>query len=150
MRTLIRKIISGGQTGADRTALEVAREFGIPTGGTAPPGWKTEIGSSLSLQKFGLVEGEPDKTIYVKRTFKNVKDADGTVWIGDISSPGYKCTLKAARQYGRPFIVNPSTEEFKDWLSLNCVEILNVAGNRRSKNPKVVEMTRILLIGALQ
>lgn len=63
---LVEKIISGGQTGADRGGLEAARTLGIPTGGTAPRGYLTETGPDESLREFGLTESK--SSAYVVRT----------------------------------------------------------------------------------
>eukprot|EP01126_Amoeba_proteus_P011269 TRINITY_DN14523_c0_g1_i3.p1 TRINITY_DN14523_c0_g1~~TRINITY_DN14523_c0_g1_i3.p1 ORF type:complete len:168 (-),score=28.55 TRINITY_DN14523_c0_g1_i3:205-678(-) len=72
------KVISGGQTGADRAALEAAREVGIRTGGTAPADYKTEKGPDHSLKDYGLVEGSMG---YAARTKKNVDDSTATLVI---------------------------------------------------------------------
>ena len=92
----IEKIISGGQSGADQAALEVAQDFGIQTGGHCPKGFRNEYSSDGSnkrrMQDWGLVETPSDK--YPPRTELNVKNSDGTVWFGATSSPGYKCTIK--------------------------------------------------------
>src|SRR2546422_5370938 len=81
MSLLLRKIISGGQTGADMGALVSARELRIESGGVAPKGWLTEIGPQEALlRSFGLLECEEDG--YPARTRRNVIDSDGTLVIG--------------------------------------------------------------------
>ena len=72
---MIKKIISGGQTGADHAALDVALEFNIPHGGWVPKGRMTENGP-LS-DKYKLQEMQTDS--YPARTEQNVIDSDGTV-----------------------------------------------------------------------
>ena len=75
---MINKIISGGQTGADIGGLLAAKELNIPTGGTAPKGYRTELGSNFDLcDIFNLSEHSSDK--YPPRTAANVKNSDGTV-----------------------------------------------------------------------
>ena len=72
---MLKKIISGGQTGADRAGLDVALDAGFPCGGWCPKGRKAEDGRIPD--KYPLTEtGSAD---YLKRTEKNVVDADGTV-----------------------------------------------------------------------
>lgn len=134
----LRKVISGGQTGADRTGLEVARELGLETGGTAPLKYITEKGPDPSLKDFGLVESTT--TAYPPRTARNVADADATLWFGSTNSPGYRCTWNAARTAGKldHWYENPTDHETK--ALTEKYEVINIAGNRKSKNPEVVQM----------
>jgi hypothetical protein len=124
------KIISGGQTGIDRMALEVARELGIPTGGSAPRDFMTEKGPDLSLATFGLVALLNKE--YAARTRKNVLDGDGTVIYGDLIG-GTRLTLEFCRELEKPHIVNPRAEDLVDFIRTKRIEVLNVAGNRGSK-----------------
>ena len=113
-RDMIDKIISGGQTGADRAALDVAIELGIPHGGWVPKGRKTEAGRLPA--KYQLKEMPTDS--YPERTEQNVLDSDGTLiishgsltgaritpgkWLGLMGSPG--CILMPAEhQLTLPF-----------------------------------------------
>lgn len=74
------KIISGGQTGIDQAALIAARLMGLPTGGTAPAGYRTSAGNNPKLLKaLGLVEHSSNS--YTPRTAVNVRDSDFTVMI---------------------------------------------------------------------
>ena len=74
---LPRKVISGGQTGADQAGLVVARRFGIPTAGWMPRGWKTSAEPNPHLgREYGLREHTGD---YAERTAANVRDSDGTI-----------------------------------------------------------------------
>tara|TARA_Y100001963_G_scaffold159798_1_gene265327 strand:- start:45 stop:5384 length:5340 start_codon:yes stop_codon:yes gene_type:complete len=130
-----RKIISGGQVGADQAGLSAGKKLGIETGGTAPPKYMTSEGGKLVpqpklLQSYGLVEGEPDTTIWRKRTAANAKMSDGTVWFGNNTSRGYHLTKKRATEFNKHWIENPSPEELKRWATKNKIGVLNVAGNR--------------------
>jgi hypothetical protein len=127
----VRKIISGGQTGVDRMGLEVGRDLGYETGGTAPKGFKTEKEDDPTLADFGLVEN--NSTNYSVRTKQNVNDSDGTVLFGNMQSPGSLETIKFLKASKRPYIENPNVTELKNWLVENEIETLNVAGNRGSK-----------------
>jgi Circularly permutated YpsA SLOG family len=144
---MIVKIISGGQTGADRGALDFALAAGIPTGGWAPEGFRTETGTDLDLIKlFGLTAHSSRR--YAPRTQSNVLSADGTLIFGHQSSPGAMLTRDYAGRHNKPlFIVNwfhltdpvPHTPDalFIAWLNEKRIRTLNVAGNRESRNPGI-------------
>jgi len=130
----LKKIISGGQTGADRTGLECAKELGLETGGMAPKLYRTETGPDPTLAEYGLIES-PNHT-YPPRTRWNVQHSDATLWFGNLGSPGYWCTRKAAEQYHKEFIENPES------IPTDRFETINIAGNRLSTNPSIVELVR--------
>jgi hypothetical protein len=125
------QVISGGQTGADRIGLEVARSMHIKTGGMAPKGWRTETGPDPSLADFGLIES--NSSLYGPRTVHNLKNSDGTVLFGDMTSPGSLETVRGCIASGKPYVTNPLAEELADWIKANGIKVLNVAGNRGSK-----------------
>lgn len=132
----LRKVISGGQTGADRTGLECARDLGLETGGTVPHGWRTDVGPDPRLVDFGCEE-HPSKD-YQPRTIQNVRDADATVWFGNQNSPGGQLTCRTAIIMKKPLFINPSSlREIAEQF-----EVINVAGNRARTNPEVVEQVR--------
>ncbi|MFA5011631.1 MAG: putative molybdenum carrier protein [Ignavibacteria bacterium] len=143
MRSSISRIISGGQTGSDRAALEAARLLNINTGGYCPKGYKTEDGYDKSLKQFGLKQTQTDNP--TERTILNIKVSDGTVIFGKIYrrrkviSPGTLLTLNSVKEYHKPFLVNPTRKQFQDWLFKNRIKILNVAGNRLSENQKIYD-----------
>lgn len=135
----LRKVISGGQTGADQTGVEAASLLGLATGGTTTRGCRTDDGPNPDwCKRYGLAESASSD--YPTRTKQNVKDADITVWFGTVTSPGYKCTKKAAEYYGKPFVANPVESQFR--LIAFAYETMNVAGNRARKNFKVVEQVK--------
>ena len=135
---VVARVISGGQTGADRLGLEVAKELGIETGGVAPKGYKTEKGSDSSLKDFGLTE-DPSSS-YNPRTEQNVKSSDATVIFGDVNSAGSKLTVSLLKKNNKPYIINPTAEQLSTFLKDNKVKVLNVAGNRGSKlSPSQIE-----------
>jgi len=142
------KVISGGQTGADRTALEIARELGIPTGGYAPLGWRTDAGPDPSLAEFGLIETRFPS--YPLRTRLNVRFSHGTVIFGNIESAGCVCTENACLTYNRPYLTNPTVEELVSWVREGRIGILNVAGNRKRTNPEIEGIVRAVLKPALE
>lgn len=89
---MIEKIISGGQTGADFGGLLAGASLGIPTGGTAPKGWRTEKGRDPRLEGLGLVEDDSWK--YPPRTKKNIADSDGTLAFLLMPSAGTERTIR--------------------------------------------------------
>ncbi len=133
----LRKIISGGQVGADRTGLECAKALGLETGGTAPKGYRTDKGKDPSLADFGLKESPAWN--YQIRTRDNVRDSEVTLWFGKTSS-GYWCTKTEATRYGRPFYENPTIADLEK-VCEKC-EVVNIAGNRDTRNPAVNELVK--------
>jgi len=148
----ITKIISGGQTGADRAGLDAAKESGIVTGGRCPKGFRTETGTDPSLKEYGLTETASSD--YSERTKLNVLDSDGTVIFADVSngkitSRGSLLTLKTARENDKPCVVNPTDAELVKWIKSNSISVLNVAGNRESTSPGIYERVRLILMEVL-
>lgn len=135
----LRKICSGGQTGADQEGLRQAKRRGLATGGWCPKGWKTEKGSEPWLAEFGLVE-HPSFD-YKPRTWANVRDSDVTVWFGNTDSPGYICTKNGCKHHNKPFYENPTAEQML--VLAMAFECINVAGNRISKNPWVAGQVKL-------
>ncbi len=139
---MIKKIISGGQTGADQAALDAAIKLDIPHGGWIPRGRLTENGPLP--EKYGLRETRSSS--YPERTEKNVQQADGTVIIsrGPLTG-GSEYTRQMAVKHARPWLhINlEKTSAFQaasainEWIKLNKIETLNVAGPRASKDPKI-------------
>lgn len=149
------KIISGGQTGADRAALDAARELGLKYGGTLPRSRRTENGK-LPLEYSGMEETvSPD---YRERTVKNIRDADATLifYRGTITG-GTELTRRTARYSGRPYLLldlcRTGEEEavriIRNWLDKIRPPILNVAGSRESGAPGIYEITYRIMISVL-
>ena len=152
------KIISGGQSGVDRAALDVALELGIPCGGWCPNGRLAEdgvIASKYPLEQTPLVQ-------YQQRTEWNARDSDGTL-ILTIGKPegGTLLTMDFARKHKRPCLVVDlalpgGVQAVKDWILGHNIQALNVAGPRASKQPDVYGRAAVVLkaifsnIGVLQ
>lgn len=139
MAALVDKIVSGGQTGVDRAALDVALIVGIPCGGWCPRGRKAEDGPLPP--HYPLTETESDD--YAVRTQWNVRDSDGTM----ILSPwpltgGTLLTQRIAERTGRPWTaVDPhdinDVALVADWLAANKIRVINIAGPRESQQPGI-------------
>ncbi len=143
----VRRIISGGQTGADQGGLFAARDLGMSTGGTAPLGYRTEEGPAKWLKHYGLTESY--SAGYTRRTLDNVLNSGGTVVFG-IRSPGSELTISTCISRLKPhlqFIDTFDKDTFKQWIQTHHIAVLNVAGNRESVNPGICEKVRKFLVG---
>lgn len=147
------KIISGGQTGADRAGITIAKDLGLSTGGWMPKGFLAQDGFHPEFaEQFGIQVHSSPK--YPPRTALNVKESDGTVRIAtDFYSPGEILTLKMIQQYKKPYFdVHPNVtkpEEFVKWLEENKIKILNVAGNSEKTSKGIYEFAYHFLKEAL-
>lgn len=149
------QIISGGQTGADRAALDVAIALGIAHGGWVPQGRLTEEGPLP--EKYRLQEMDSDS--YPKRTEKNVLEADGTVIVshGKLTG-GTALTKKLAKEHCKSLLhldldkmsLLYAARLLQSWLLDNGIRVLNVAGARASTDPEIYEATMKVLELALQ
>lgn len=154
MKKVPRKIVSGGQTGADRAGLDFALENSIECGGWCPAGRLAEDGRIE--ERYPLEETEEKD--YSARTERNIIDSDGTLIVvpsSDYLSGGTGFTIICAQKHGRPlFVADFSCSSSGDlaadclrWIEEFSVETLNVAGPRGSKAPGVYEMVFELLNG---
>ncbi len=138
----LKKVISGGQTGADQGGLQAAQLRGLETGGHAPKGYWTLKGSNYDLRDIFNLE-EHQHPAYPPRTEANVKNSDATIrFAAKFNSAGERCTLRAIRSHKKPYldidIIDPiSPEEVGEWLEKNEVEVLNVAGNAEQTHPGI-------------
>lgn len=147
---MIRKIISGGQTGADRAALDAAIKLSIPHGGWIPRGRLTEAGPLPD--EYNLTE--MPSSSYPLRTEQNVIDSGGTLIIshGRLSE-GSDYTRKMAIKHQRPWLhidlnqapAFKAATMIRSWLNENQIEILNVAGPRASKDAKIYSVVLKLI-----
>ena len=130
----VEKIVSGGQTGVDRAALDAAIELGIAAGGWCPRGRRAEdgpIGARYHLR-------ETPSAAYDQRTEWNVRDSDATLILcrGETSG-GTRLTETLAHRYGRPLLVldldsDPDPERACEWLRKQGIRVVNIAGPRES------------------
>jgi len=133
------KLISGGQTGADRAALDVALRYGFPHGGWCPKGRKAEDGAIGG--QYQLSETPSDD--YAQRTEWNVRDSDATVvfTLSGVPRGGSLLTVELAKKHGKPCLhLSPvfkyvSATELKKFVGDHAIKVLNVAGSRESEEP---------------
>ena len=146
MKLALCKVVSGGQTGVDRAALETAKAVGLKTGGWAPPDMEAEDGAIPP--EFGLRPSSKESHALTpevprsERTALNVRDSDGTL----ILSPepprdlGTLATIKFAEHFQKPILVSHTFDvktqhECAHWLKSNRIRTLNVAGPSTSNWP---------------
>jgi hypothetical protein len=146
----IKKIISGGQTGADRGALDFAIANSILHAGWIPKGRKTEEGrlpDKYHLQEIATAS-------YSKRTEQNVIDSDGTVIISHGKLTGGSAqTREYAIRHHKPHLhldasnvtIEPLAGSLKNWIRRHKIKILNVAGPRASKDKNIYRVTMKIL-----
>jgi len=151
---MLEKIISGGQTGADRAALDAAIASGLAHGGWVPKGRRTEDGPLPAAYHLK----EMPTTAYPARTARNVSDADATaIFSHGRLKGGSRLTLALARQHGKPVVhldlsrtaAFAAARQLADWIGQNHVRVLNVAGPRASEDPAIYQKTRDILETAI-
>jgi len=151
---MVKKIMSGGQTGADRAALDFAIERSIPHGGWVPKGRKAEDG--MVPARYQVTEMAT--TSYPKRTRRNVLDSDGTVIITlGKARGGSALTIRAADEFRRPRLhieldktdTDEAAKGLRTWVIENDISVLNIAGPRASEEPGIYGATKEVLEKAL-
>lgn len=150
---MVLKIISGGQTGADRAALDFALSHRIPHGGWIPKGRRAEDGKIPA--EYDLRETASRR--YAVRTERNVLDSDGTLIVsqGDLTG-GSALTESLAEAHKKPYIhidlnrLSPQEagRTVRRWILRHRPVVLNVAGQRAGKNPRIYRATLDLLEAA--
>ncbi len=160
----VRRIVSGGQTGVDRGALDAAIALGIEHGGWCPQGRRAEDGTIPPQYDLKMTES-PD---YAVRTRQNVADSDGTlIFYRQSLTGGTRAPHRYAVRSGRPYHLvrfddsslsateegcadRRAMETVAAWLVKNEVAVLNVAGPRESLQPGIAAATTRFLIALLR
>jgi len=151
---MIKKIISGGQTGADRAALDAAIEYGVPHGGWIPKGRRTENGRLPDR----YILQETSNIGYPQRTELNLLESDGTLIFshGKLIG-GSALTQKLAKKHIRPCLHidldeitdYKAVEIIRSWIDVRGIEVLNVAGSRASKDPLIYDAVKDIIKSVL-
>jgi len=151
----VARIVSGGQTGVDRGALDAGRRLGIPVGGWCPAGGLAEDlpGEPGVLALFPELRPTPSVDPG-QRTQWNVRDSDATLVLSrpGADSRGTDATVECAIELGRPHLVADVGDEgaVRAWLAdLPDDLVLNVAGPRESEAPGIGAQASALLLSLL-
>lgn len=138
----ILKVISGGQTGADRGGIDAAITLGVLYGGKIPAGRRAEDG--IVPEQYQDLEVVP-KRKYLARTEYNVEDSDLTlIFTPGVARSGSKRTIEFAIKHNKPYLhINLSLFDYNfgiaatyviEWLRTQDLNdaVINVAGSRES------------------
>ena len=151
---MLKKIISGGQTGAEQAALDAAIKYRLPHGGWIQKGRKTEDG----ILPYEYKLKELKSGAYPNYTERNVINSDGTLIIshGKLKG-GSSLPRRLAKKYNRQFLhisldetpafIAPS--KINNWIIEYDIEILNVTGSRASKDPNIYEVVKYIIEGVI-
>jgi hypothetical protein len=151
-----RVIMSGGQTGADRAALDAAMDAGVEIGGWVPQGRRAEDG--MIEDKYANLK-ETESPHYEDRTRHNVRDSDATLIIthGELHG-GSRFTRDMAQELGKPFMHvdldqlphDLAVTMIREWLAPLDGERLNVAGPRESSDGKIYKAVKKIVTDLLK
>ena len=149
-------MVSGGQTGADRAALDTAMQLGIETGGWVPRRRWAEDGSVPECYPNMTETTSADPS---QRTEYNVRDSDGTVVFshGDVSG-GTRWTMDVAGKLHKPLLhldlathsAETAAYRLREWTTAHGIEVLNVAGPRESEDAAIYPAAGLVLEFALR
>lgn len=154
----IEQIISGGQAGVDRAALDVAIELQIPHGGWCP--YQRQAEDGIIPDKYQLneapaapsyLDGSDLNAIYKIRTELNARDSDGTLIIlQDAPIGGTLFTIEMLKKHNKPYIIFKTSDttgiiDVVNWIIKNQIHKLNVAGPRASQTPGIYDSTYNIL-----
>ena len=142
-------IRTGGQTGVDRAALDLARKFNIPILGWCPKdGWAEDMPSAPGIRALFPELKETPSSDVAQRTRWNVRDSHATLIINPRRSDyskGTNTTEEAAREFGRPYLEvrsGKNAPEVIGWLNALGYELtLNIGGPRASECPEAYQKT---------
>jgi len=147
----LQRILSGGQTGVDRAALDAAREAGLALGGWCPHGRRAEDGAIDPAYPLT----ETDSPLPLERTRLNVRDSDGTlILVRRRTGRGTRATLRFARAMPRPclrLVIEGGAADraalvrARRWIARYRIATLNIAGPRKSIDPGIYAAARAFL-----
>jgi hypothetical protein len=149
---MIEKLVSGGQTGADIAALDVALQYNFPHGGWCPKG-RLSLDGPIPAKY--LLKETPSAG-YPQRTEWNVRDSDGTVVFTFAKDPtgGSLKTIGLAKKHGKPCLhlskgCYDAEVRLQKFVDEHKIKTLNVAGSRESKDPGIYDWVKQVLADSL-
>ena len=143
------RLISGGQTGVDRAALDFARLMGLDHGGWCPKGRLAADGPLPAVYRLQ----ETASSGYRQRTKANVRDSDATLILnqGELTG-GSRLTQEFIRKLGKPGFIwqldapyPPQHTTLLSWLSQHPIRVLNIAGPSEARCPGIYQASLALL-----
>lgn len=149
------RIVSGGQTGADRAALDAALELGLETGGWVPRGRLAEDG--VIPDRYANLR-EAGSQLPAVRTELNVRAADVTVIFSHGSlGGGTALTERLARALAKPLLhldldgisEKDAAVALSEWLARRRPGTVNIAGPRESEDPAIYAAVKRVVMTAL-
>jgi hypothetical protein len=161
-KSFISEIVSGGQTGVDRAALDIALQLNINHGGWCPSGRQAEDG--IISSRYNLKEApkstnsetiDPD-SIYKIRTELNAKDSDGTlIIVNDEPIGGTLYTIEMAKKHNKAYFIfnlieNTKIDVIARWIVENNIHKLNLAGPRESQAVGIYDSAKKVLLKLLK
>lgn len=144
---MIKKIVSGGQTGVDQAAFMAAEKSGISIGGWCPKGGLDENGICI-LNQYPLLQ-ESSTVNPDERTRLNIRDSDGTLiivpsWPLPVTiKDGTQLTIEETERQKKPYLIvsltqlDHVTNAIRSWISIHKIKVLNIAGPRESSWPGI-------------
>lgn len=150
---MVKRIVSGGQTGADRGGLDAAIELGIAQGGFCPKGRLAEDGAIPARYRLR----ETPSAVYAERTRRNVETAEATVLFTAGRPPAGARSPPRSRALGKPLLhidlarltVDAAIAALRRFPDAAAVRVLNVAGSRESQAPGIAADVKRVIVGAL-
>lgn len=142
---MLLKVVSGGQTGVDRAALDVAIKLNIEHGGWCPKGRLAELGTTIP--KYYLLK-ETFTSEFSERTKLNIRDSDGTLILVPslplTVTDGTLLTIDEVQGKNKPFMIidlsKPhDNQQILNWVKENNINVLNIGGPRESQSPGIYE-----------
>ena len=155
MSKYLRKVISGGQTGADVAGVTAAAACGLETGGWMPKGFKTLAGNKPQWAECFNMK-EHSSSSYKERTWDNVRDSDATIRLATkFNSAGEKCTLNAIEALDKPHLDVDMNEplpvqDVVKWIRQHKIKTLNIAGNSEKSSSGIEQRVVDYLIEVFQ
>jgi Circularly permutated YpsA SLOG family len=154
----LKTIVSGGQTGVDRAALDVAIKLGLEYGGWCPKGRLDETGTiPRQYAELKEINGDfsNDQENYNARTVQNIIDSDATlivvpIWpLPENIKDGTILTIEEITRQNKPYYIlsldNQDLSECVNWFNSHEIETINIAGPRESSSPRIYNRAAYLL-----
>jgi Circularly permutated YpsA SLOG family len=140
---MLRKILTGGESGTEQAAWRAAKAFRIAVGGWMPEGFATDDGPRPEFAElYGSIELPTDNS--TAPTEQNIHDSDATLWFGDTTTKEAQTTVETCLLLGKTCMLIYPTAAFAPahvaaWLRDERIGTLTVAGNREAVEPGIGE-----------